>query len=241
MYVFHKEGNNSMDNGWKIVRILILVLYCQSTSANTVLVVASENFSESYAENVKVSGSVLVASYITGSFSKASPDQLHLYVPNHVPEINLIISSIDGKYTADVLLSLKKSQTGWLQLKLPTAYKKEYAKYLPNELVALAFTDSEDIFGNYVQEVFPTSWGKPLNSHLKFYMNSAGGNPNITFKEQSGDVVVLDCKEIDAEFTRVFNHVCELGEYAIIKSSIITFSPEYESSGKNYIIWPANE
>lgn len=225
----------------KIAQLLILALGCQNASAEKLLVVSSENFSESYADNVKVSGSVLVSSYITGSILNASPDQLHLFVPKHVPIVNLVISSIDGKYTADVLLSLEKSQTGWLHLKLPTAYKKEYTKYLPNELVAFAFADSEDFLGNYVQEVFPMSWGKPLNYELKFYMNTAGGNPNITFKEQSGEVVKVDCNEIDAEFTRVFNHICDLGKYNINKSSIITFSPEYESSGKNYIIWPVNE
>lgn len=225
-----------------ICALYVISISClTSVSAQTVLEVSSTDFYESYADNVKVSGSVLAASYVPGSFSHASPEQLYLYIPSHKPLVHIVLTSIDGKYSADAAIKLNKNQTGWIQIKLPTAYKKEYLKYLPDQLAVFVFVDSEDMFGDYIQEVFPSSWGAPTSNAIHFSMNSGGGNPNITFKNQSGKVITLDCRMIKAKYTRAFNHICDLGNYTIDPGTIITFSPEYNSSGKDYIIWTSNE
>jgi len=230
-----------MRNIERIGLLNIFALYCFSVSANTVLDVSRDDFYESYSNNVEISGSVLAASYVTGNINHASPENLYLYIPEYRPVIYVIITSIDGNYSADATIRLEETQTGWIRLKLPTAYQKEYIKYPSDQLVAFAFADNEDMFGNYIQEVFPSSWGAPVSSSVTLLMNSAGGNPNITFKEDSGEVITRDCRAIKAKYTRVFNHICDFGKYKIDKGTVITLSPEYNSSGKDYIIWPSNE
>lgn len=222
--------------------LLTLIVPCLNfVSAQTVIEVSSADFYESYAENVEVSGSVLAASYVQGSINHASPEQLHLFIPDYRPVVNVVLASIDGKYSADATVKLNENQTGWIQVKLPSAYQVEFKKYLPNRLVAFAFSDAEDMFGDYIQEVFPSSWGKPVSNSILLLINSAGINPNITFKEMNGEVIERDCTAITAKYTRVFNHTCNLDKFSIEKGTVITFSPEYNSSGKDFIIWSPYE
>lgn len=225
--------------GWFL--LLISLISNSVVSAKTILKVSRQNFSENFTENVKVSGSVLASSFVSGSLSHASSEQLHVFVPSYKPVINFFIVSIDGKYSADAVVNLEPEQIGWIQLKLPTDYQTQYGKYLPNQLVAFAFADSEDMFGDYIQEVFPTSWGNPVKSSLRFFINSAGQSPNVTFTDKSGNLLTQDCVKIEAEYTRVFNHICDVGAYSLPLSSIFTFTPNKKDSGKNYIIWQVNE
>ncbi|MFC3092994.1 hypothetical protein DRW07_02085 [Alteromonas sediminis] len=208
--------------------------------SNITINIPANSFSESYAENVQVSGSVLASSFVAGNLEYVSPDKLFVYVPRSISTLNIILSSIDGRYTADAQIELTREQFGWVQLKIPTQYKSQFVKYFPDRLVAFAFADSEDMFGNYVQEVFPTSWGEPSGNDLTFYINSAGGNPNITFRNGEQELISKDCTILNDKYTRVFNHECEFNESSIPEKVIVTFSPEYESSGKNYIIWTLN-
>ncbi len=206
-----------------------------------IIEVSKSNFHEKYADNVDVSGSVLAASYVSGSLKYAAPDQLYVYIPVFRPFLNIVLASIDGKYSADASFELSENQTGWIQVKLPTEYQNEYKKYLPNRLVAFSFADSTDMFGNYIQEVFPTSWGVPASNRFTLLVNSAGSNPNITFKDSEGNKVTEDCQSIREKFTRVFNYTCSLSDHAIDIATTFTFSADYQSSGKDYIIWPIGE
>lgn len=225
------------------INLSILVSYAvlNTVQGQEVIEVSKNDFHEKYADNVDVSGSVLAASYVPGSLKYASPDQLYVYIPEYRPFLNIVLSSIDGKYSADASFALSESQTGWIQIKLPTEYQSEYKKYLPNRLVAFSFADNTDMFGNYIQEVFPTSWGTPASNRFKLLINSAGSNPNITFKDNKGNLVTKDCQSIREKFTRVFNYTCSLSDHAVDIATTFTFSPDYQSSGKDYIIWPIGE
>lgn len=220
-----------------IFSLLACSIVTMPALSNITIDIPAKNFSESYAENVQVSGSVLASSFVKGSLDFVAPDKLYAYVPRSASTLNIILSSIDGRYTADAQIKLTSEQEGWVQLKIPTQHQSKFIKYLPDRLVAFAFADSEDMFGNYVQEVFPTSWGAPKSEDVIFYINSAGGNPNITFRNSSEDVISKDCTALDDKYTRVFNHVCTFGGATVPEKVIVTFSPEYESSGKNYVIW----
>ena len=199
------------------------------------------SFSESYASNVDVSGSVLASSFVLGSEAHASPERLYVFMPKWVPELNIVVSSIDGKYSADAKVDLTTEQHGWLNFKIPTEYQKEFVKYLPNRLVAFAFVDSVDMFGNYIQEVYPTSWGLPSNYNIQLFMNSAGPEPNITFVNLQQNVITEDCILLNEEYTRVFNHVCSFGDHTTENKVIVTFSPDRDSEGKNYVIWKIDD
>lgn len=216
---------------------LLSVIAKPVLAANTIVEISRNDFSESYAESVEVSGSVLASSFVSGSVSHPSPDQLYVFVPSYRPNINFVLTTIDGRYSADASLTLQQSQTGWIQIKLPTNHKNTYAEYLPTQLVVFAYADSEDRFGNYVQEVFPTSWGSPVPSTLNFLINSAGISPNVTFVDHSGSLITRDCQKIEAEYTRVFNHICHVEKSDFTSGKIFTFSPNNKDSGKNYIIW----
>lgn len=225
------------------IKISVIAFCAVSNTAQgqKIIEISKDDFHEKYADNVDVSGSVLAASFVPGNLKYASPDQLYVYLPEYRPFLNIVLSSIDGKYSADASFDLPANQTGWIQVKLPTDYQNEYKKYLPNRLVAFSFADSTDMFGNYIQEVFPTSWGKPASNRFTLLVNSAGSNPNITFKDNEGNLVTEDCQSIREKFTRVFNYTCSLDDHSLDIATTFTFSPDYESSGKDYIIWPIGE
>jgi hypothetical protein len=221
----------------RIFSLLALSVVAAPALCNITISVPETSFSERYAENIEVSGSILASSFVKGSLVHAAPDQLYVYIPSPSSMLTIILSSIDGRYSADAQIELSSEQVGWLQLQIPTRHQTKFVAYLPDRLVAFAFIDSEDIFGNYVQEVFPTSWGAPKDTAISFFINSAGVNPNITFRDSDGDVKTKDCTGLNDEYTRVFNHICDFGEKTVPEKVTVTFSPEYDSSGKNYVIW----
>lgn len=222
-----------------LTTLLFTASFC--TYSKTVIEIDAANFTENYSQSVDVSGSVLAASYVDGSSKFVKPGGLHIFIPNHIKTVYIILASIDGKYSAETQVSLKAEQTGWIQIKLPSNYTKEIRKYKANQLVAFAYIDSEDMFGDYVQEVFPTSWGQPTGSSLQFFINSAGRSPNITFQDATGAVFTNKCVRIQASLTRVFNHLCSMENYNLSKQATVTFSPDKKSAGKDYVIWNINE
>jgi hypothetical protein len=225
----------------RILVLFLLVVFVHSAYAQVSIEIPVDAFSENYAENVEVSGSILASSSVKGSLKFVAPEMLFVFVPRPTSTLQIVLSSIDGKYSADASIELSEDQVGWVQLKVPTKYQSEFIKYLPNRLVAFVFVDSQDMFGNYVQEVYPTSWGEPVENQIKLFVNTSGGNPNITYKIASGDVVSRDCAALDDKYTRVYNHWCEFGSDDIASNLIVTISPEYDSLGKNYVIWTPDE
>ncbi|WP_440876898.1 hypothetical protein [Thalassotalea sp. PLHSN55] len=221
------------------ITLLFTVSFC--CYSKTIIEINASNFTENYSQSVDVSGSVLASSYVDGNSKFVEPNGLHIFVPNPTPTVHIILASIDGKYTAETQINLKSEQVGWIQIKLPSSYTTEIKKYKANQLVAFAYTDSEDMFGDYVQEVFPTSWGQPTGSSLQFFINSAGRSPNITFKNTSGAVINNQCTRIQASLTRVFNHLCSIKKHSLDKQATVTFSPDKKSAGKDYVIWNIND
>ena len=218
-----------------------LLVFLSSSYGQTSIEVPSANFFENYAENVKVSGSVLAASHISSKLKYPSPDELFVYVPKETNELNVIISSIDGQYSADASISLSPDNLGWINLKIPSQYHEKFAKYLPNRLVALAFIDSEDIFGDYIQEIYPTSWGHPEQREESLFINSSGTSPHMTFSDLSGDLISTKCVKLNDNYTKVFNYKCDFAKNRVEQKVLVTFSPSLESTGKNYFIWNVNE
>ena len=199
-----------------------------------------KKFSESYDKSIDVSGSILSAFLVSGALTTPSPDALFVYLTPKQRKLNISLVSIDGRYSADVLIEVAVNSPDWIQLNLPSSKKETFKKYKPHQLVAVAYADSRDKRGRYVQDVFPVSWGKPDNKVAQFYINSAGFAPNYTFSDIQGNVQTIECDEIIEPTARAYNHVCRFERSQIREQAVVTFSPDMDSSGKKYMIWTAS-
>lgn len=196
-----------------------------------------DSFSESFSDNVNVSGSILVSYLVSGEFDLASPDKLYVFFTPEHPILNVYVVSIDGKYSADATFKINQSETGWIAIALPSKHIQKLKKYKATDLVAYAFADSKDKRGKYVQEVFPVSWGQPNFKSFSFVINSDGFTPNYTFVNSNDELETIKCEYLNSSTSRAFNHTCQLSPDLLGKKSTVTFSPDEESSGKKYFIW----
>jgi|GEM_PF-7124044 len=202
------------------------------------------SFDEDYAQDVKVSGSIMASYLVTGSLNHAAADSLYIYVVPEKNELNISIVSIDGNYSADIELTHFSDSAGWINIDIPSEYKKDLEKYAHNELVAYVFVDSKDDFGYYIQEVFPSSWGNPTSGQRVFLINTSGISPEYYYKDKSGNIITAPCKEIKNKLTRAFNHSCIYEISLKNEPTLVLINPTPDadgSSSKKFMVWSGHQ
>lgn len=169
------------------------------------------NFSEDYNPQVNVSGGVLIGFQLLGSIP--APDLTKLYVarPKDVDKLNLSITSMDGKYKAEMEVQFIDSDSFWTELSIPSSRTAELKGYSVSELVTYAYTEEVDKRSKRKRtfhRIYPTSWGRPQNSERfdgYFYINSGITKPKyILNKEQ------FECSPTDSVINTAFNKYCVL-------------------------------
>lgn len=196
-------------------------------------------FDEDLSADVPVSGTIMASYLVTGKLSHASADALFIYVVPERPKLNASIVSIDGKYSADLTLTHSATSPGWVQIKFPTKFKRDLQAYAANELVAYIFADGKDKFGYYIQEVFPSSWGEPVGESKSILINSAGFEPEYSYKNEEGETVVGGCKKIENKLSRAFNHSCEFSLETVEQPVLVIINTTPDGIGKKFLVWGA--
>ncbi|MBU1621054.1 MAG: hypothetical protein KJ556_02030 [Gammaproteobacteria bacterium] len=197
-------------------------------------------FDEGLTANVSVSGTIMASYLVSGKLSYASADALYIYVVPKQKRLNASITSIDGKYAADLELTHSMAEAGWIQIQFPSKFKQSLQSYAADELVAYIYADSQDKFGYYIQEVFPSSWGEPDGSKRSIFINSAGFKPEYSYKNTDGETVVGRCEEIKNKLTRAYNHSCDFSLLSTEQPALIVINTTPDGIGKKFLIWGGN-
>lgn len=200
-----------------------------------------KHFDESYVQNVSVSGSILVSFMISGDSKTASPDALSIFTVPEVKSVNLQLTSIDGRYTAEAQLAIEVEKAGWVEIALPSKYQDVLKRYKENEIVVFAFANGKDKRGRFVPIVFPTSWGEPTFEKQFFVLNSNGFAPNFIYNDDSDETKQGFCLKMSKKVTRAFNYTCDFFDQKSSGKKVVTFSPSHDESGKRYEVWFSNE
>lgn len=194
-------------------------------------------FDEDLSANVEVSGTIMASYLVKGKLNHASADALFIYVVPERPKLNASIVSIDGKYSADLSLIHNSTSAGWVQIQFPSKFKRDLQAYAANELVAYIFADGKDKFGYYIQEVFPSSWGEPVGESKSILINSAGFEPEYSYKNDEGDTVIGSCKKIENKLSRAFNHSCEFSLKTAEQPTLVIIKTTPDGAGKKFLVW----
>lgn len=194
-------------------------------------------FDEGLSSNVSVSGTIMASYLVSGKLNHASADALYIYVVPAQKKLNVSITSIDGTYAANLELTHSMATPGWIQVQFPSKFKQNLQSYAADELVAYIYADSQDKFGYYIQEVFPSSWGEPEGSKRSIFINSAGFKPEYSYKNPAGDTVVGYCKEIKNKLTRAYNHSCDFSLQVAEQPALIVINTTPDGIGKKFLIW----
>ncbi|MBU1308432.1 MAG: hypothetical protein KKE30_02730 [Gammaproteobacteria bacterium] len=195
------------------------------------------SFDEDLSASVSVSGTVMASYLVSGQLPYASADALYIYVIPEQRLVNASISSIDGKYAAEMELTHSMAQAGWIQVQFPSKFKQDLQAYAAEELVAYIYSDSEDKFGYYIQEVFPSSWGAPEGNARSIFINSAGFKPEYSYKNTAGETVVGRCVEIENKLTRAYNHRCDFSLHGAAQPALVIINTTPDGIGKKFLIW----
>lgn len=230
-----------MSNLWRFLVLFAFINFCCLASDDISSKYELKHFDESYVQNVSVSGSILVSFMVSGSNKTASPNALSIFTVPDIQYLNLQLTSIDGRYTAEGQLTIEVDKAGWLEINLPSKYHSILKKYEENEVVVFAFANGKDKRGRFVPIVFPTSWGKPTFERQFFILNSNGFAPNYIYNDDLEVTKQSFCHKMQNKVTRAFNYTCEFTDQKSSGKKAVTFSPSQDESGKRYEVWFSND
>ncbi|GBL05513.1 hypothetical protein [Glaciecola sp. KUL10] len=197
----------------KTLLVFILFLTASAIYADDPPKVTIQDFKEEFNPEVKVSGGVLIGFQLTGSIPKPDLNQLYIARPASLMHVNLSLTSMDGKYKAEMVLDFGESKSTWVEVSIPSERKEELKNYSTNELVAYAYTEIVDERSKRKRtfhKIYPTSWGSPKQPDEfvgRFYVISGIGLPKYTLNKKS-----YKCAATDADVNTAFNKFCVLND-----------------------------
>lgn len=219
----------------KALLSLVLTLMIGFIEASEDLNVVISDFSEEFNPEVNVSGGVLIGFQLSGS--AATPDLNKLYIarPNDVESINLSLTSMDGKYKAQMRLKFGDSQSTWTEVSIPSKRTEELGEYSVNELVAYAYNEVVDERSKRKRTfhmIYPTSWGfpeKPENFNGRFFVNSGIALPKYILNKEH-----FECVPTKAEINTAFNKFCALTDEFEAGNNLIFLKAGVQ---RKFLVW----
>lgn len=199
-----------------------------------------DGFKEDYSSNVNVSGGILTAFQFGSPSSLAQFDSLFIAKDINTNNLHIRVLSIDGKYSAEFTIEFLSTDSSWVQIKIPTKYKEQVAKYKPEDISIYAYKEEISKRRKKSHMIFPTSWGEPNLLQQKFYLNSAGDFAKFAYYDINNGKTVIFCEPISNKIKTSFNYVCEIPPAAVIKNNTVIFTTTPNSEGKKYKIWKPN-
>lgn len=196
---------------------------CALAATDISPIVEIVDFEEEYSSSVDVSGRLLVGYQMEGDAPYSTGKVLYFATPDSISDVDVLISSIDGVYSAALTLRVINSVGQWSMVSIPSEHYEELEKYSPEELVALAYVELPYKGKKKRKKIFPTSWGKPGERQI-FYINTTSSFPTWVAKGMDGKVIKGRCNDLDAEVHTAFNYACVIeGKIAPGQASPVTF------------------
>lgn len=217
--------------------LLASLLFCNFflTFASNIDKVEIVNFSEEFDANVESSAALLVGFHVLGSIDTPNFSKLYIARPNHIDSLFLSLTTMDGKYNANMELKFKDSQSIWSEVSIPSKLQSMLKGYSTNELVAYAYRKEKDERGKkkrVFHRIFPASWGKPLDKNSfkgRFFINSGMAVPRYILNQNK-----FYCKPTDAEIRTAFNKYCELSNNFKKGENVIYIKAGIQ---RKYVVW----
>lgn len=217
------------------ITVLSLVLSASAkSSVEPQTYVEILDFTEEYSTDVDVSGGLLVGYQVESLTPHSTGDTLYFSVPDDINDIYMDISSIDGIYSANLVLKVVNSGTRWTKLTIPSQYIKQLQNYSPEELVSLVYVEVPTKGKKKRKQIFPSSWGKPLQRQI-FYISTTSSFPTWSSKNQSGDKITGRCHRVDSAIHTAFNFACVIdGDIEKGKATPVTFKA---GRRQTHVVW----
>jgi len=193
--------------------LIVALLFSINTMLplNAAPIVRIIDFKEEYSTSVDVSGGLLIGYQVESTPPYSTGHALHFAVPEHINDVHMDISSIDGIYSAQLVIEVEDNKGQWSQVLIPSEHSTELQKYSPEQLVVLAYVETQTKGKKKRKQVFPTSWGRPSENQI-FYINTTNSVPTWVSKNGMGEVVKGRCKQVNADIHTAFNFACTLDE-----------------------------
>ena len=191
-----------------LVRLTILFFISSFCYADSITV-SSNELSESYTEEVKVSGEVRAGLMISAASTKVRPDSLYIDLGDGSYEnICVIMRSIDGKYESRFSKQLSKDLSGLTQFILESEYQNIFSNYSPDTIAILVNTSSK-CKGKLVGAL-PAVWGKPADNSLKVFLNSGLYQTKLKLYKPDGTKEKIPCTQIENDKKVAYDTQCQI-------------------------------
>lgn len=215
----------------------IVILTIEIFSSTVYAAYKIDGFKEKIAEQVEVSGGILIGFQFSSSSSVPDLSNLYIARPKDIDSLYLKISSVDGVYSAEMEVSFDSWSSSWEQIVIPSEHQALLSKYAKDELVVYAFREQEDTRGNKGKKfhnVFPSSWGKPSTESAYrgyFFINSAAPIASYAVPKSGKNVF---CKNVRSEIRTAFNRSCSLDSDLKAGNNLVVMKT---GRNKKYLVW----
>ena len=203
--------------------ILSVSTMFNTVNAETIQITNDHQFSESFSENVSISGSVRVGVMYSSSSRYVTPDSLYIDIGLKSDQILCVkMLSVDGQYEADFAYPLAGNISGRIHFELPTRFQDVVATYTPDQLAVLAEIKSVCKGGG--GRIVPASWGEPIPGDVKVYLNSGVNKTFLKLYKANGSSDKISCSPIQSGKSTAYDTVCIIpgaGSYNLERTKII--------------------
>jgi len=201
----------------RISTLLILYFVVFNPIVNSAtLSISKSSVTESFSNTVKVSGRFYLGMVYD---TDEQVDKLNVLFPKETTGMLCVsISSIDGKYKANISHKIEKPVTGLVQLDFESDYKEELKTYRSNQLAVLS-TISKSC-DDVKQRNMISSWSSDINNkNILLLIRSDARKDTVLFP---GSDMKVKCKKFRDEHKVTYDKYCELSGVDITKVNTLT-------------------
>lgn len=222
-----KEGHGSINdpaqepgkNGKRIMMMRILIGYTgllisllvsQTALARDVKLVSNQ-FQESYINEVQISGAVRAGVMFDSKIQHVAPQELYIDLgDNDGAMLSVKMISIDGRYEAGFDYLLGSGVTGLTRFDIPTKMANILSRFSPGQLAVLARLKYKD---RAKPIIVPATWGKPESKEIRIFLNSGVSQTLLKLYHKGGGSQKLVCKKIDTTTGTAYDTECVVEDY----------------------------
>lgn len=177
------------------------------------IVLAPNQFQESYLEQVTVSGGIRAGLMQQSNLDHIDMENLHIHLlrPVEQPKNMLCVNMVsrDGRYAASWQYMLGPQPAGELLVSIPSKYQEQISNYAADALVVLAAISGQDCVSGELLQYAPASWGPANGNPYVLYVNSGNTDTAIGVP---GMATRGGCTRINADSTIAYDTACVIAQ-----------------------------
>jgi hypothetical protein len=153
----------------------------------------------------RISGGAVVGAVYLDDGAAIDLDAVYAHFPvEFEAPVEAQISTVDGRYLAELISDGAISASGWQRLELSTRQHGFLDAYGP-EQVAILIIDAD------TGAVIPARWGAPGSTeYVRFQLNAEGANAYFVFYDENDDARPMRCAGAPGTSSFKFDQVCDV-------------------------------